>query len=123
MTDIYPRGAATALRLLTKYGVDITFRSVTAGAYDTSTGQSVPIETDTTRKAAFFDVNRLNFGQMLLSGTQVQQGDRRLILDANGSAPSLTTKIIFGGASYAVIDIKELNPAGTPVLYDLIIRK
>ena len=123
MSDFYAKAAATALRLLTKRGKDVTLRTVTIGAYDPATSSAAETLTDVTRKAIFFDFDRINFGQNVRDGTQIQQGDRQCLMDANGDAPTPTSRIIDGETDYTIVDIKELNPAGTPVLYDLWVRR
>lgn len=119
----YDKLAATALRLLTKHGQDITLRSTVQGAYDPTTGTSSITITDTTRKGAVFDYNLVVYGNDLINNTLVQAGDKRLYLDANGVAPSLTDQVIIGGVTWSVKNIKDLSPAGTVVLYDITIRR
>ena len=120
--SLYTRLAATSLRLLTKYGQSVTLRKYTTGAYDPTTGAGANTITDTTRKAALFDYNRMGYGQTLQGSTLVQQGDKQCLMDANGAAPTLADHIIIGTVEYVIKDIKEVNPAGTPMLYDLLVR-
>lgn len=120
---IYARAYATTLRLLTKYGKTVTLRTVTPGVYDVATGSSVDVTSDGVRKAIFFDFDRINFGQTLRDGTSIQQGDRRCIMDANGVTPTNLSRVIDGATDYGIVAIKELNPAGTPILYDMLVRR
>ena len=120
----YDRAAATSLRLLTSFGKSITLRSMTAGTYDTTTGTvSAATETDATRKAVFLDFKQFASGQKLRDGSLIQSGDRRCLLDADGTAPTYDSQIVDGATKYTIWDIKEVNPAGTPVLYDLVVRR
>jgi hypothetical protein len=120
---IYDRAAATALRLLAKYGEDVTLRTYTTGTYDPATGTTPNTTADTTRKAATFDYPRLNQGQVLAGQTLIQQGDRQCLMDANGAAPTMADHVIVDSIEYVIKDIKTLSPAGTPVLYELQLRK
>lgn len=120
---IYDRAAATALRLLAKYGEDVTLRAYTVGTYDPETGTTTNTTADTARKAATFDYPRLNQGQVLAGQTLIQQGDRQCLMDANGAAPTMADHVIVDSIEYVIKDIKTLSPAGTPVLYELQLRK
>lgn len=197
---IYDRAAATALRLLAKYGEDVTLRRLPVGVYDPATGTTPLIGTgvgyttnatgyaigataitlisgtgsilasdlvsfagdtnkyplaagitapgvltlaapgllavipasaqavtnyynDGTRRAATFDYPRMNQGQVLAGQTLIQQGDRQCLMDANGAAPTLADHVIVDSIEYVIKDIKTLSPAGTPVLYELQLRK
>ena len=119
----YSKTADKALAMLTKYGKSVTLRALTPGAYDTATSTVTETATDETRKAAFFDFHRINYGQTLRDGSLIQQGDRQCLLDAIGAAPTLSSRIIDGATDYGIVDIKEINPAGTPILYDMLVRK
>lgn len=114
----YTKTAATTLRLLTKHGQTVTRRVITAGTYDTATGGMTNTTVDTTRNGALFD-----FGQAetTVRGSLIQGTDKRLLLDASG-AVALSDNFVIGGVVYTVVSIGEVNPAGTPVLYDLHIR-
>ena len=122
---LYTNAAATALRLLTKFGQDITLRKLTPAVYDPSTGATTPGTSDTTRKGVLLDYDRVNFGETLQDGTLVTGADRRLLLDANGVAPTLADRIFtVGGNEWVIRDIKTLDPSGaSPVLYDCRIRQ
>ena len=123
MTDTYTRAAASALRLLTKYGKTVQLRSVTTGDYDTDTSSVATTSVDRNRKAALFDVERINYGIGLRNGLQIQEGDRQCYMDASGVAPTPEDKIVDGTLVYNILEIKELNPAGTPVMFTLLIRR
>ena len=119
----YTKSATTALRLLTRFGQDVTLTRETTGAYDPALS-TAPVSTVTeTRKAVLLDYDRINFGQTLQDGTRIQMGDRRCLMGADGSEPTTLDYITVGGAKYPIKVVKALNPAGTPVLYDMLIRK
>ena len=114
----YASNAATVLRLLTKYGQDVTLRSYTPGTYNPATGTATPTQTDTTRKGAIFDFGA---GQTLERGTLIQGGDKRLLVDPTASI-NPQDHFIVGGVEYVIVSIGELNPAGTRILYDIHLR-
>ena len=115
----YARTAATAARLLSKFGAPVTLRNVTIGTYDPATGQTATTNTDTTRNAALLEFGA---GQVnAAGGGLIQAGDRRCLLEP-GVVPALEDHIIAQGKEYVIKGIGEVNPAGTPVLYDLHLR-
>lgn len=52
---------------------------------------------------------------------EVQAGDRMLMIDAS-VAPELTDKIMVGASALAIVNIESINPAGTPLAYQLQVR-
>ncbi|MCO1337104.1 hypothetical protein MO867_22530, partial [Microbulbifer sp. OS29] len=58
-------------------------------------------------------------------GQSIQRGDKKLIIAAAGLewVPSLTTEAEINGVKWQVVNIKEANPAGTPLVYFCQVRK
>lgn len=119
----YAKSAATATRLLTKFGQDVTLTRQATGTYDPALSTAPVTETTETRKAVLLDYDRINFGQTLQDGTRIQMGDRRCLMGADGSEPTTLDFITVGGVKYPIKVVKILSPAGTPILYDMLIRK
>jgi hypothetical protein len=122
MSAFYDRMAATALRLITAYGLTITLRTVTPGTYDPETGETSPETTDDQiGQGILIDYTGLEFQ----ANSLIKQGDKKLKLAAKGlsSAPSLLSKVIADGKTWSIVPpLKEINPAGTPLLYELQVR-
>ena len=118
MTFNYSKSSATALKLLTKFGRTVTLRNYTLGTYNTATGANSVTYADTTWKGALLDFGA---GQTLARGNLIQGNDKRLLIEA-GAAPQLEDHILVGTDEYVIVSIGELNPAGTPVLFDLHMR-
>jgi len=97
----------------------VTQRSYTVGAYDPATGEATTSTADSTRKGVVLDFAA---GQSLVRGTLVQSGDKRLLLDAV-AAVAMQDHFIVSGVEYVVVSIGEINPAGTPLLYDLHVKQ
>lgn len=114
----YTKSAATALRLITKFGQDVTLRNYTIGTYDPATGTNTVSTSDTTVKAAILDFMK---GQTEQSGNLVQVGDKRCLMQA-GTVPSLEDHVIVSFKDYSILSIGEVNPAGTPCLYSIHLR-
>jgi hypothetical protein len=119
----YGKTSTTALRLLTKFGQSVILARQSTGTYDPALGAAPVTETLETRKAVLLDYDRINFGETLQDGTRVQAGDRRCLMGTDGSPPTNFDAVIVGSERYPIKVVKELNPAGTPVLYDMLIRK
>jgi len=119
----YAKTATTAVRLLTKFGQSVTLARRSTGAYDPTLSAAPVTETLETRKAVLLDYDRINFGETLQDGTRIQAGDRRCLMGTDGSAPTNFDAVVVGGERYPIKVVKELNPAGTPVLYDMLIRR
>lgn len=119
MSIDYVAIAASSLTALTDAGQDVTRRTYTTGAYDPATGTAAATTADTTRKGVLLDFGS---GKTLERGTLIQIGDKRLLLDAEATV-SQDDHFIIGGVDYSIVSVGEVNPAGTPVLYDIHLRK
>ena len=113
----YVASAATAARMMMKFGQAITLRQAVQGAYDPATGSVTQTVTDVSRNGAVFD-----YGAKLVDGTLIQQGDKQLYMEP-GVIPSVQHRVVIGGVEYGIVTIKEINPAGVPILYELQLRK
>lgn len=118
MSFDYAELATVAASLLADFGQNVILRNYSIGVYDPATGKSTTTTTDSFRKGAPFDFGA---GQTNGTGGLIQAGDKRLLLEP-GTVPSLEDHIIFGGLHYVIKGLGEINPAGTPVLYDLHLR-
>lgn len=130
--SLYSNLASTALRLLTKYGQDVTLRSYSQGGgdYDPTLGSAAPSgidgANDTTRKGLPCDAPAARigpqYGQTLENGTLIHDTDKWIYLDGIGAKPNLQDHLIVATREYSVIDVQEINPGGTALLYLLILR-
>lgn len=119
MTFDYAKAAATALRLLEQFGQTVTRNASTAGTYDPATGASVVTDTSSSRTGVLLDYS--GKGEMYANGNLVIQGDKKLLLDGSGTA-EMTDSYVIGSTEYSVVSIKELNPGGTVVMFEIHAR-
>jgi hypothetical protein len=122
MSAFYDRMAATALRRIAQFGLPVTLRTVTPGGYDPEWSETAP---DTITEQVGQGILLDYTGQEFQANSLIQQGDKKLKLAAKGltSAPSLLSKVIADGKTYSIVPpLKEINPAGTPLLYELQVR-
>lgn len=121
MADIYDRLAATALRLLTKYGGKIPFKRVVAEVRDKVTGEIVTPGTTTICHLMGVTVP---VDSDLIDGTRIKKGDRILIIPAkdinDADFSPLKSDTVDG---WSIEEISEKKPAATALVYFCRIRK
>lgn len=114
----YSATAATADRLLKRFGASAQVTRNTPGAYDPATGSAPITTTAQPVTAAVFD-----YDHSYIDGTRIQQGDRRAFVSAVGVwAPKQGDVLAWDGSDLTVITSKPLKPAGLSVLYELQVR-
>jgi hypothetical protein len=121
MSAFYERISATALNLIASFGQTITLRDTVPGEYDPVTGGSTQETTvDQPAQAILQDYALQHAGMSYAEGTVIRQGDKKILVAAQGlTPPQLTTTVIADGATWTIVNIKEINPAGTPLVYEL----
>lgn len=118
----YDRMAETALRLISQYGQTMTLREVTPGAYDPGTGET---SADSVTESSVSGVLIEYTGQERQNNSLIQQGDKKVMLPAKALAqPSLNSKVIIQSEVWTIVPpLKVMNPAGTPLVYELQVRR
>ena len=118
----YDRMAETALRLIRQYGQTVTLREVTPGEYNPVTGDTAP---DAVAETSASGVLIEYTGQERQSNSLIQQGDKKLMLPAKALVqPSLNSKVVIQGEVWTIVPpLKVMNPAGTPLVYELQVRR
>ena len=107
-----------ASKLMAKFGGVATIRSVTVGAYNTTTGAATETTTDTTVRGVLEDVRRSEVNDL------VQQGDKRLMIAAAdlASAPTTADRVIISSRSLQIIEVRTIEQDNTAITYELILR-
>lgn len=109
--------------LLGEFGQVVTITRNTVGAYDPATGSASVSTVTQIGNGAIFEYKMLANGVNQINGTLLQQGDKRLLLSTAGiTAPKLDDKVLANGITYTIKNIKETSPAGSPVLYECLLR-
>ena len=98
-------GLSSALKkVLTnkKLSADITFRSVSAGSYNTTTGVITETNTDTTIKGVLEDINLREVNEL------IEATDKKIQIAAASlsSTPTTKDKAIVGSVTYSIIRIE-----------------
>lgn len=118
----YDEMAVMALDMITEFGQPVIIQALTAGEYDPDTGTAPPDTiTEQTAQGILLDFS----GQEFQNNSLIKQGDKKLKIAAQGLAwaPDLLNKVIIQGRTWSIVPpLKEINPAGTPILYELQVR-
>ena len=114
--------AKMALEMIAEFGLPVVIRKTTVGKYDPETGTAPPdTVTEQTAQGILLDFT----GQEFQNNSLIKQGDKKLKIAAQGLAwvPDLLNKVIVQGRTWSIVPpLKEINPAGTPILYELQVR-
>ncbi|MGH8345705.1 MAG: hypothetical protein ACRES5_03945 [Pseudomonas sp.] len=118
----YDEMAVMALEMITEFGQPVTIRKTEPGEYDPETGGESPgITVEQIAQGILLDFT----GQEFQNNSLIRQGDKKLKIAAQGLAwaPGLLNKVIVQGRTWSIVPpLKEVNPAGTPILYELQVR-
>lgn len=111
---------STAAGLLSDKGMAMTLHKRTPGAYDAATGATTVTEADYPCTGAHFD-----FPALLIDGTMIQRGDKKVILSAQGLTvtPDVGDALTAGTTRRSVVSVKAIAPADFVVAYVLQVRK
>ncbi|MBJ2254810.1 hypothetical protein PSFL_23870 [Pseudomonas sp. DD1] len=118
----YDEMAVMALEMITEFGQPVTISKTEQGEYDPEQGGEVPGATvEQIAQGILLDFTGLEFQNNSL----IRQGDKKLKIAAQGLAwvPGLLDKVVAQGRTWSIVPpLKEINPAGTPILYELQVR-
>lgn len=118
----YDEMAVMALEMITEFGQAVTIRDTVKGIYNPATSKTGPDTiTDRTAQGILLDFS----GQEFQTNTLIKVGDKKLKIAASGlsTPPALLSKVIVQGRAWTIIPpLKEINPAGTPLIYELQLR-
>lgn len=124
MTD-YTIDRQEAADMIADFGQTVTLTRLTSGAYDPATGTSSVTSTTQTGKGVILPLSafRKSIGNIV-------DGDNQLLLSGLTSTGAvLTTPHVddtvtdASGNVWSLLAIDPLNPAGTAILYDCIVRR
>lgn len=118
MTFDYAKMAATALKLLNKFGQDTVLARSTGNSIDPITG-AVTAGTD----ASVTTTGLIrNYKDDVIDGTRILTGDKELVL-SNEYEPTLTDQVTIGSETWSIVGIKTIKPADTVICYFCQARK
>ena len=105
-------------KAFTKVGTEVTFRSVAAGAYNTTTGTVAETNTDTEHTGTLSDVTLREVNEL------IEAGDKILTVPASefASRPNNKDKIVISTVVHQVITIRVEELNGVDLLYEFVLR-
>lgn len=108
----------TASKLVKKLGAEVTIRSVTHGAYNTSTGTASESISDAVIKGVVEDVNNREVGEL------IRAGDRRLIIAAKDvtAAPVTSDKVLISNVVHQIVRVRTIEQDNKAITHELILR-
>ncbi|TFF13734.1 hypothetical protein EXW72_08285 [Pseudomonas sp. BCA14] len=122
MATFYDEMAVMALDMITEFGQPVTISKTEPGEYDPDIGGEAPgTIVEQIAQGILLDFT----GQEFQTNSLIRQGDKKLKIAAQGLAwvPGLLDKVVAQGRTWSIVPpLKEINPAGTPVLYELQVR-
>lgn len=122
MVAIYNEMAVMALDIITEFGQPVTISSMAPDEYDPETGgEALGATVEQIAQGILLDFT----GQEFQNNSLIKQGDKKLKIAAQGLAwvPGLLDKVVAQGRTWSIVPpLKEVNPAGTPILYELQVR-
>ena len=97
---------------------DITFRSVSAGSYNTTTGVITETNTDTTIKGVLEDINLREINEL------IEATDKKIQIAAASlsSTPTTKDKVIVGSVTYSIIRIETNQFANEKLTFVCYLR-
>ncbi len=103
---------------MAKFGGEAIIRRVTLGAYNTTTGTAAETTSDTALRGVLEDVNLREVNDL------IQAGDKRLIVAAadTDATPTMADRVIIGGRTLQVIEVRTIEQDNEPITYELILR-
>lgn len=114
----YSRPAATAKRLLDRFGQAGAISRSTPGGYDPETGPTDPVELQSPCTVAL-----LEFDNRQIDGELVKIGDRRALIAPDVSfEPQAGDSLTVGSDVLQVVRNRPVSPAGVVVLHDCVVR-
>ena len=114
-------GISSALKkVLTnkKLSADITFRSVSAGSYNTTTGVITETNTDTTIRGVLENINLREVNEL------IEATDKKIQIAAASlsSTPTTKDKVIVGSVTYSIIRIETNQLANEKLSFVCYLR-
>lgn len=116
----YATDQIDAKALLAEAGQPVTLTPPSSGTYDPATGTvGGAAPTPVTTIGVVLPLSR---GLKHMPGTDITAGDQQLYLPGDIAQPAIDTKATIGGVDYTIKEVAALNPGGTALLYDCVIR-
>jgi len=116
--SFYFRMAETAKRLIDRFGQTVEIKRETGEVIDPVTGQVSP-----GTEESFYPSGVLRpYRKSLIDGTRIQANDLELVLD-NTVNPITSDEPKINGEYFTVVNVSSIAPGGTPLIYNVQVRR
>ena len=107
-----------ASKLMARFGGEVTIRTITTGAYNTTTGAITETTSDNEIRGVLENVNAREVNEL------VQAGDKKLIIAAADTAavPTTVDKVLISSVMHQIIRVVTIEQDNEPITYELILR-
>ena len=107
-----------ASKVISRFGGDITYRQVSGGAYNTTTGAITETETNTTIKGVLDTVRKQELNEL------VHEQDKKLIIAAADLTitPSLSDRVVISSIVHQIVRINVIEQDNTAIAVELFLR-
>ena len=107
-----------ASKVISRFGGDITYRQVSGGAYNTTTGAITETETNTTIKGVLDTVRKQELNEL------VHEQDKKLIIAAADLTitPSLSDRVVISSIVHQIVKINVIEQDNTAIAVELFLR-
>jgi hypothetical protein len=107
-----------ASKLMAKFGGEVTIRTVTTGAYNTTTGAIAETVSNDEVRGVLDAVNAREVNEL------VQAGDKKLLVAAADLAgvPTTVDKVVISNVVHQIIQVTTIEQDNQPITYELILR-
>lgn len=117
MSDFYLKLAATALKLLAKFGKPVILKRETGGSNHPITGViTAPVDASVTTTGLIKP-----YPEKMIDGTRILEGDRELVLSSEHE-PLPGDRPIVNGEELTIVRIKTVKPADVSIVYFVQVR-
>jgi len=108
----------TASKLMAKFGGEVTFRQVTTGAYNTTTGAATQTVSSATIRGVLEDVTEREVNDLIKST------DKKLTIAAVDLAfePSVTDQVTVASRVMQTIQVNKIEQDNTPIVFEIYLR-
>lgn len=118
--SFYEDIAASVNQLITEFGTPVVLERTSGSSFDPVSGSNVGETTQTLNSVAI--AGRLTEAWKDELGANVKTGDSMLTLDP-AVKPLHGDKVTINGKVMTLVEVVEVNPAGTPIYYIALVRQ
>lgn len=107
-----------ASKVVNRFGGTVTYRQISGGTYNTTTGAITETETDTTIKGVLDTVRKQELNEL------VHEQDKKLIIAASDLTitPSLSDRVVISNVVHQIVKINVIEQDNTAIAVELFLR-